>query len=101
MDRAYTVKEIDALRKLCVDKWLFGSFFPYFQPLKPILGFDGNIIGYSGGSSFSRSYKQTEMDAGVEQLVRTYMMAGITAEDIFAQRPVAAEEGPEPNGVQK
>lgn len=64
-ERAYTVKEIDALRRACEQRWLFGT------------------TSHSG-SRTSGSYRQEEKDAGVEQLVRTYMLAGLTADDIYA-----------------
>ena len=76
MERAYTIKEIEDLRDLCSDKWLYGSFFPFRD----------------GCSRFSRSYKPEERDKGVEELVRTYMLAGITAEDIWAQSALPAKE---------
>lgn len=64
MERAYTVSEIDALRNACEARWLFGTT---------------NMQG----TFHSRSYKSEEKDFGVEQLVRTYMMAGKIAEDIY------------------
>lgn len=71
MERAYTVAEIDALRSVCKMRWLFGTTEP--------------------GNSFSRSYKAEELDHGVEQLVRTYMLAGLTAGDILEQDRSAAK----------
>lgn len=65
-ERAYTVREIDDLRKAVENKWLFGSYMP------------------SQISGFSRSYNEVEKAACVEQLVRTHMMAGHTAEDLYA-----------------
>lgn len=77
--RAYTVDEIDDLRNLCETKWLFGEFFP--PPPRSSAG-----------------YQQQDKDFGVEQLVRTYMLAGLTADDIRAAsggsyRPVEAPLG--------
>jgi len=66
-DRAYTVAEIDALRGACKCRWLYGT----------------TRLSSQGG--MSRSYGPGELDAAVEQMVRTYMMAGIVAEDIYAQ----------------
>jgi len=86
VDRAYTVAEIDALRQLCDTKWLYGTFFQHFPEPTPIYDANGNIIGYGGSIYCSRSYKPGEKDKGVEELVRTYMLAGITAEDIRAQK---------------
>lgn len=71
--RKYSYSDIQALRAVCERIWLYGD--------QPSLGMCG----------FSRSYKESEKDHGVEQLVRTNMMAGITAEDIYAsQRKRAA-----------
>lgn len=69
-DRAYTVHELDALRRVCEYKWLFGTY------------------GLGRNSGMSRSYKPEEKTACVEQIVRTHMMAGHTAEDLCAsERP--------------
>jgi len=64
--RSYTVTEIDALRSACETKWLFGSFRT------------------PEGFRVSRNYTGSEKDIGVEQLVRTYMVAGLTADDLLA-----------------
>lgn len=68
-ERAYTVREIDALRQACETRWLYGTT---------------NLSGRGGGFC-SRQYRSEEKDAGVEQMVRTYMVAGITADDIYAE----------------
>lgn len=79
-DRAYTVAEIDALRGVCESKWLYGAF------VHPVPAFavtrDGRL--YQSHQS-GRTYQTSEKDIGVEQLVRTYMLAGLTAEDIRAE----------------
>lgn len=62
--RAYTVDEIDQLRIVVENKWLFGSY-------------------KLDGVSFSRSYKEEERAAAVEQMVRTHMFAGHTAQDLL------------------
>jgi len=67
MSRAYTVAEIDALRQLCESKYLFGTFFP-------------KSIGFC-----SRSFRESDKILAVEEMVRTYMLAGITANDIQQQ----------------
>ena len=64
-ERKYTVHEIDELRAVCERRWLFGSAY------------------LSANTGCSRSYKSSEKDIGVEQLVRTYMLSGITAQDIY------------------
>lgn len=67
-DRKYSVAEIDALRKACEMHWMWGTTY-----IKPGVG------------SMGRSYNPIEKEAGVEQLVRTYMIAGITAEQMYAE----------------
>jgi hypothetical protein len=64
MERAYTVQEIDNLRRACEMRWLYGT-----TKLSP-------------GGGFSRCYREEEKSNGVENLVRTYMIAGKTAQDI-------------------
>lgn len=65
MERAYTVAEIDSLRIACRQRWLYGT----------------TAIS---GSGVSRGFRQNEMDSGSEELVRTYMLAGLVATDIYA-----------------
>ena len=64
MERTYTVREVDALRSACESKWLFSS--------------------YRGRSGASRAYKEDEKTRCVEEIVRTHMQAGHTAEDLYA-----------------
>ena len=67
--RAYTVREVDALRMAVENKWLYGRYNPY-------------------QSGFSRSYMEQDKSKAVEELVRTHMLAGHTAEDLYAsERP--------------
>lgn len=71
-ERAYTVRELDSLRKVVENKWLFGAYVP--QPGR--------------GGSF-RSYYENEKVKAVEEMVRTHMLAGHTAEDLIqSERPV-------------
>lgn len=65
-ERSYTVSELDELRQAIELKWLYGW--------------------YSGppGAGSSRSYKEDEKTACVEQMVRTSMLAGHTADDLYA-----------------
>jgi hypothetical protein len=63
MDRPYTVKEIDKLRSACEYRWLYGTLAPKQM-------------------QFSRQYSETEKTICVEELVRTYMLAGIVGEEI-------------------
>ncbi len=64
--RSYTVAEIDDLREACTLRWLFGTAFPTF-------------------GSQGRVYNQEQKVRCVEELVRTYMLAGIIAEDIYEE----------------
>lgn len=70
IERAYTVKEIDALRRAHDNRYLYGRY-----------GGPVYVSGQSG--SMSRSYTEAEKTATVEQLVRTSMLAGHTAEDLL------------------
>jgi hypothetical protein len=73
-ERAYTVGEMDALREAIEHKWLFGSY------------------GRMGNCS-SRPYSEPEKTQCVEALVRTHMLAGHTADDLYAsERPAANPE---------
>lgn len=69
--RKYSVQEIDELRHLVENQYLWGS--------------------YSGPSQFSnggmsRSYSETEKAKVVEEQVRTWMLAGKTAKDLMGPR---------------
>jgi len=64
--RVYTVKELDDLRAACRTRWLYGTTKP------PRAGF-----------GTSRQFGEGELDRAVEELVRTHMIAGHTAEDIY------------------
>ena len=68
MKKAYTVAEIDALRRACENRYLWG-----------------NANGPRGGSVGSRSYHETDKSKVVEDQVRTYMLAGITGSDLCAE----------------
>jgi hypothetical protein len=65
-ERKYSVSELDALRRAIEHKWPWGTYNP---------------IGPSG---FSRSYHEEEKTKATEELVRTHMLAGHTAEDLYA-----------------
>lgn len=70
MDRAYTVNEIDNLRRVLEDKCIWGSYH-----------------GSPPGGGFSGSYNQAEVSKKVEDMIRTCMIAGHTAEDLLASEP--------------
>lgn len=74
-ERRYTVAEIDALRRAVDEKWLFGSLARAFGP--------------SGGSLMSRSYREEEKAKAVEERVRTHMLAGHTAADLYEAEGLA------------
>lgn len=65
-ERAYTVKELDALRAACDQRWLWGTT----KPAGP-------------GNQMTRAYKEHERSVAVEELVRTHMLAGHTADDLY------------------
>ena len=64
MSRAYTVQEIDDLRRVMEQRYLFGTTAP------------------ADGLRNSRTYRETDMIKAVEEMVRTSMLAGITASDV-------------------
>ena len=63
--RSYTVKEIDDLREACTLRWLHGTTTPYPRWSKP--------------------YTEERLTKCVEELVRTAMLGGIIAEDIYEE----------------
>lgn len=65
----YSVSELDALRRVVDNKWLWGTYGNYIQ---------------AGGSRQSRCYNSEERTKAVEELVRTHMLAGHKAEDLIA-----------------
>ncbi len=70
-ERTYTVAELDALREMVENKYLYGSYCP-------------RCIEGEGISS--RAYKEADKTACVEHLVRTHMLAGHTAADLLASK---------------
>lgn len=73
-ERKYSVSEINALRRAVENKWLWGSY--------------GNI----GVSGTSRPYLEEEKTKAVEEIVRTHMCAGHTAEDLCASEQLPSRE---------
>lgn len=65
--RKYTVEELNALRNVYTKRWLYGTSLPE----------DGE------GWGWSRTYTEQEKVKCVEELVRTAMLAGITAEEVY------------------
>lgn len=76
MDRAYTVKEIDALREIVEHKYLCGRY-------KNNYVFDENTHTYIGSLEFGRSYNEVEKSKVVEEQLCTWMLAGKTAQDLI------------------
>ncbi len=74
MERAYTVAEIDDLRNAMENRYLWGNA-------------NGPILDCQS----SRCYQESEKIASVEQMVRTAMLAGLTARDYYEadKRPAA------------
>ncbi len=68
MERKYSVSEIDALRRAVDNKYLWGRYH-----------------GPRGGLECSISYKEADKAVVVEARVRTYMLAGFTAEDLLQE----------------
>ena len=77
VERRYTVQEIDELREACRDRYLFGT--TYFE-------FD------SSGVLNGRPYREKEMIVAVEEMVRTYMLARVTAKQIFEEDERVAKQ---------
>lgn len=69
-ERSYTVQEIDALRRACGDKYIWGRYGgPRMRPGR--------------GISSSRGYQEKDKVIAVEEMVRTFMLAGKTAADLI------------------
>lgn len=65
IERAYTVAEIDALRYVC-DNWItWGDYGSYFS------------------TRYTPARQKMEHLVQVEEMVRTHMMAGHTAQDLI------------------
>lgn len=84
-ERKYSVAELDDLRQTVENKYLFGTY----------------SLSRSGSS---RSYREDEKVKAVEEMVRTHMLAGHTAEDLRASdrhmwdRPSEQPESAAPEG---
>jgi hypothetical protein len=75
--RAYTVQELDALRYVVGHKWLWGSYCsPTITEDRPV---------------WARPYRGNELIVAVEELVRTHMLAGHTADDLRASESAEGE----------
>lgn len=65
-ERKYSVGELDDLRRVVENKWLFGCY------------------NHCQQTRISRPYYADERTNAVEDMVRTHMSAGHTAEDLIA-----------------
>ncbi len=65
LERAYTVAEIDRMRRAVDHLWLFGCMLNEAPSLQQ-----------------SRTYDETERTAFVEEMLRTYMLAGVGPEEL-------------------
>lgn len=66
-ERKYSVSEINALRSAAETLLLWGTL---------------NQSARNG--QMSRGFRPEEKATAVEEMVRTYMMAGVTADDLYA-----------------
>lgn len=74
-ERAYTVTDLDDLRRAVRNKYIWGNYHG---------GYDGQ---------WGRPGKIGEAEVVVEEMVRTHMIAGHTASDLLAsQEPYEDEE---------
>lgn len=81
MSRAYTAQELDALRSVLEYKWVWWTYNTVLPP-------SGKTI------RSSRSYQVEEKIRCVEELLRTSMIAGHTADDLLrSESPISAEDG--------
>jgi len=73
-ERSYTVREIDELRQAVETRWLFGTTVMN-------LAIRRRLLEHRAGSS--RSFMPGEKEMAVEERVRTHMLAGHIAKDIY------------------
>lgn len=64
-ERKYSVTELDDLRRACNNKYIWGRY------------------GNTGRGGLSRTYLEVEKTKCVEEMVRTHMIAGHTAKDLY------------------
>ena len=79
-ERAYTVAEIDRMREAVDFEYLWGRKIKDPTP-EPVYFTDSEGGRVQVGSG-SRTYKEVEKTKCVEELLRTYMLAGVEPEDL-------------------
>ncbi len=80
-ERAYTVAEIDRMREAVEYQWLWGRRMSEPEPERISVVSDDGAVSFSTGGA-SRSYNEAEKTQCVEEMLRTYMLAGIEPEDL-------------------
>ena len=81
-ERAYTVAEIDRMRDAVEHQWLYGRRMSEPEPEQHKIVNDDGSVWFTGGGSSSRSYNEADKTKCVEEMLRTYMLAGIEPEDL-------------------
>jgi len=67
-ERSYTVAEIDRMREAISCEWLYGMKISKHRMRK--------------GGTISRGYNEVERTKCVEEMLRTYMLAGVSPEEL-------------------
>ena len=80
-DRKYTVAEIDWMRDAIEHQWLYGRKRSEPDP-GATSGVDKHGNLWFSTSTMSRSYMEDEKTKSVEELLRTYILAGIEPKDL-------------------
>ncbi len=79
--QAYTLAEIDQMRHAVEHQWLYGR--KIFEPdPNASSGVDENGNPWATTTGSSRAYQEEEKTVCVEELLRTYMLAGVEPEDL-------------------
>lgn len=80
-ERKYSVAEIDRMRAAIDYQWLWGGRMSELEPSRFEVVNEDGPVSYSGGRC-SRSYKEDEKTKCVEEMLRTYMLAGVEPEEL-------------------
>ena len=80
-ERKYSVSEIDRMRTAVEHQWLFGWRISEPDPVQiESVSEDGSVTLIYG--SGSRAHTETEKTKCVEEMLRTYMIAGVEPEEL-------------------